>query len=46
MKGFFLEGSAPAVPKNFGASGDAPSSFVLSAIQMSRHTQTVSSGRG
>jgi hypothetical protein len=25
--GFFLEGSAPALPKNFGTSGDVPSNF-------------------
>jgi D-alanyl-D-alanine carboxypeptidase len=26
LKAAFLEGSAPALPKNFGASGDVPSS--------------------
>jgi hypothetical protein len=29
LKVVFLEGSAPALPKNFGTSGDAPSSFLI-----------------
>jgi hypothetical protein len=29
MANSFLEGSVLALPKNFGASGDAPSSFFI-----------------
>jgi hypothetical protein len=44
----FLEGSAPALPKKFGASGDAPSRIfrrINSALRKNRHLAKASGMR-